>query len=118
MSGLAAPSAAATLRSTSMLVTRNPCRCSASAQALPERSDTSRSADHPPIRTATCLVISLHPDPLDLPRELHAARLAHAAAHLFAESLDISRGRLPAVDQEVAVHLRYLRIAHDEPAAD
>ena len=32
------------------------CRSSASAQALPERSETSRSADQPPIRTATCLV--------------------------------------------------------------
>src|SRR3981081_1667668 len=62
-SGFAAASAAATLRSTSMRVTRRPWRSSASAQDLPERSDTSRSADHPPISTATCLVIVLpHPE--------------------------------------------------------
>ena len=30
---------------------------SAAAQAVPERSETSRSADQPPIRTATCLVV-------------------------------------------------------------
>src|SRR5205823_3608802 len=44
-------------RPTSMRVTRKPCRTSASAQALPERKLTSRSADQPPIRTATCLLM-------------------------------------------------------------
>src|SRR5215467_13724237 len=54
MSGLSVRSAVATSRPTSTRVTRCPLRSSASAQALPERSDTSRSADQPPIRTTTC----------------------------------------------------------------
>src|SRR5690348_8684933 len=159
-SGFAAPSAAATLRSTSIRVTRKPCRSSASAQAFPERSDTSRSADHPPIRTATCWVIaqasnarttaprtlivpsplvrrehacasggagrrkwqpmrpsSRYPDALDLPFELHARMLPHPAAHFLAQRLDVRRARMAAVDQEIAVHLRYLGVADHEPAA-
>src|SRR5215468_9154312 len=68
-SGLTVVSTAAMSRPTSMRVTRWPRRASASAQALPERNDISRSADQPPIRTATCLLI-LRPtcdaDPLAL----------------------------------------------------
>src|SRR6516225_7373367 len=56
-SGLTVVSTAAMSRPTSMRVTRWPRRASASAQALPERNDISRSADQPPIRTATCLLI-------------------------------------------------------------
>src|SRR5690349_1343709 len=153
-SGFAAPSAAATLRSTSIRVTRKPCRSSASAQAFPERSDTSRSADHPPISTATCWVMafpspqtlnvpspfvgrdrvcpsggagrckwqpmrpsSRYPDALDLPLELHARMLPHPAPHVLAQGLDVGRARMAAVDQEIAVHLRYLGVADHEPAA-
>src|SRR5580692_4927362 len=168
-SGFAVLSASATSRSTSMRVTRKPCRSSASAQAVPERSDTSRSADQPPMRTATCWVMcsprawtvpSLacgggpgrgqvrtcmrklrplshsppqageragmskgqrlrsprHPNALDLPLELDAARLVHAPAHLFAQRLDIGGAGVAAVDEEIAVHLRDLRITDDEPA--
>src|SRR5215467_8566980 len=56
-SGLTVVSTTAMSRPTSMRVTRWPRRASASAQALPERNDISRSADQPPIRTATCLLI-------------------------------------------------------------
>src|ERR1700756_2317896 len=38
-------------------------RSSASAQALPERSDTSRSADQPPISTATCFCVLMAVSP-------------------------------------------------------
>src|SRR5262245_22152535 len=61
-SGLTVVSTAAMSRPTSMRVTRWPSRASASAQALPERNDISRSADQPPIRTATCLLILLDLD--------------------------------------------------------
>src|SRR5262249_13619307 len=57
MSGLTVVSTAAMSRPTSIRVTRWPSRASASAQALPERNDISRSADQPPISTATCLLI-------------------------------------------------------------
>src|SRR5438093_1524356 len=57
-SGLTVPRTVAMSRPTSMRVTRYPSRTSASAQALPERSDTSRAADQPPIRTATCFIFS------------------------------------------------------------
>src|SRR5437879_4417241 len=50
-------------RPTSIWVTRCPSRSSASAQYLPDRSETSRSADQPPIRTATCLLMVLSPGP-------------------------------------------------------
>src|SRR5215472_14324709 len=56
-SGLTVVSTAAMSRPTSMRVARWPRRASASAQALPECNDISRSADQPPIRTATCLLI-------------------------------------------------------------
>src|SRR5712672_572105 len=132
-SGFAAASAAATLRSTSMRVTRRPWRSSASAQDLPERSETSRSADHPPISTATCLVMIYplpqgsirgaladsprDPDALDLPFQLHAGIFLHARPHGLAQCLDIGRARVAAVDQEIAVHLRHLGVAHHKAAA-
>src|SRR3954464_14068344 len=56
-SGFTSASLEATARSTSIRVTRKPARSAASAQALPDRSEISRSADQPPIKTATCLDI-------------------------------------------------------------
>src|SRR5579883_873413 len=174
-SGLRALSVWATSRSTSTRLTRKPpCRSSAAAQAAPERNETSRSADQPPMRTATCWVMvhprgrslrplprlrgrnacearqegasrgkrpplshsppqarrrglhdqaartrpsARHPNTLDLPLELDAARLAHPSPHLLAERLDVRRRGVAAVDQEVAVHLRHLGVADDEAAA-
>src|SRR4051812_47571237 len=52
-----------------------------------------------------------HPDPLDFPLQLDSGGLAHAPAHLLAQALDIGGGRRAAVDEEVAVHLRDLRVA-------
>jgi hypothetical protein len=48
-------------RPTSMRVTRYPPASKASAQALPELSDTGRSLDQPPISTATCLAMTPPP---------------------------------------------------------
>src|SRR5262245_45920708 len=60
-SGLRPASTVATSGFTSTRDTRNPPRSSASAQALPERRLTSRSADQPPIRTATCFAMRTPP---------------------------------------------------------
>src|SRR5262249_62190958 len=54
---------------------------------------------------------------LDLPLELDARGLAPAPAHLLAERLDVCGARVAAIDEEVAVHLRHLRVADGEPAA-
>src|SRR5690606_23430598 len=45
-------------------------------------------------------------DAHDLPLQLDAARCAHTRAHGLSEPLDVLSGRLPVVDEEVAVHLR------------
>src|SRR5262245_42674859 len=54
-SGFAFARSPATLGVTSISVTLYPSSRRALAHAAPETSDTSRSADHPPFRTATCL---------------------------------------------------------------
>src|SRR5437762_5522049 len=63
-SGLSRASTSATSRPTSTRVTRKPPASSASAQAVPDESDTGRSLDQPPISTATCLAMAA--PPLDL----------------------------------------------------
>src|SRR3984893_18222862 len=57
-SGRRLASVSAILRSTSTRAILYPSASSAAAQASPERSDTSRSTDRPPISTATCFGIS------------------------------------------------------------
>jgi hypothetical protein len=64
---------------------------------LPLTSDTSRSGDQPPIRTANDASLPRSPrrfaDTPDFPFELHAALLPYAAAHFLTQSLDVTRGR-------------------------
>ena len=55
-SGFNSASLCGASRPTSRRVTLKPSASSARAQASPERSETSRSAERPPISTATCLV--------------------------------------------------------------
>src|SRR6202162_1468432 len=54
---------------------------------------------------------------LDLPFKLDATRLLHPRAHRLAELFDVGAGGIALVDEEVAVHLRDLGIAHREPPA-
>src|SRR6202012_2809475 len=56
-------------------------------------------------------------DPFDFPLEFDAACLIYAAAHLLAEIFDVGGARIAAIDQEIAMHLRHLRVADDKPAA-
>src|ERR1700680_2199308 len=113
-SGLSLASTSATSRPTSMRATRWPWASSASAQALPERSEISRSADQPPIKTATCFILTLrssrpaYSDPHDLPLELDAGISLHPPPHFLAERLDVGGGSVAAVDQEIAMELRDL----------
>src|SRR5262249_6757680 len=58
-----------------------------------------------------------HADALDLPIERDAGRLLYAPAHGLTQRLDVGRGRATEIDQEIAMHLRYLGIADLEPAA-
>src|ERR1700738_1210170 len=127
-SGLTVASPAAISRPTSMRVTREPSRESASPQVLPERSDISRSADQPPIRTATCLLIrsgpsrslarfDCHADALDLPLEADARVLPHPHAYRLAQVLDVGCACAAEVNQKIAVQLRDLSITKPEPAA-
>src|SRR5215510_518862 len=117
-SGLSARSVAAISRFTSTRLTRYPERSSASAQALPERKDTSRSADQPPIKTATCFIASaFHSNALDLPFQIDAGIRLYFLADRFAQSLDVGRAGAAKVDQEIAVKLGDLRATDGEPAA-
>ena len=43
--------------------------------------------------------------------------LAHAAAHLLAQRLDLVAARLAVIDEEIAVELRDLRIPQAQAAA-
>src|SRR6266849_3446757 len=129
-SGLTVVSTAAMSRPTSMRVTRWPRRESASAQALPERNEISRSADQPPIRTATCLLMLVGPtadsprasiesrmggtsrvrlfcrsDPLDLPFKLDVGILFDALAHGLAQIFELGGGGAAQIDEKIAVHL-------------
>src|SRR5680860_1698287 len=54
---------------------------------------------------------------LDLPFKLDAARLLHPRPHSLAERLDIGGAGIAFVDEEVAVQLRHLGVAHRKPTA-
>src|ERR1700730_6068338 len=75
-------------RPTSILVTEKPSASRAFAQASPERSETSRSADRPPMRTAMCLVM-LHSNwdrGPDCTKMFHERPVVHVGAHYFLHS--------------------------------
>jgi hypothetical protein len=59
---------------------------------------------------------SSDPDALDLPLQLDAAGLFHAAAHLFAKAFYVCGCGVSAIDEEIAMHLAHLRVAADKPA--
>src|SRR4051794_2355986 len=87
-SGLGESAATSPSRSrvTSIDQASKPSSSSAVVTSRPETSETSRSADQPPMRTATRLRA---PDTLDLPLQHDAARLEDAGAHLLAEAFEI-----------------------------
>src|SRR5262249_20384483 len=105
-SGLNSRNVAAISRVTSTRLTLSPVRSRASAHALPERRETSRSADHPPINTATCFIASAFlSDALDLPFQLDSRMRLHPFADGLAEIFDVGRGSPAEIDQEIAVQL-------------
>src|SRR5262249_19779505 len=55
--------------------------------------------------------------PLDLPFELDAGTFTHASADGLTQPLDLGGGGAAQIDQEIAVHLRHLRVAQLETAA-
>src|SRR5262245_21166405 len=117
-SGLSARNVAAISRFTSTRLTRYPVRSSASAQALPERNDTSRSADHPPIKTATCFIASaFYSKALDLPFEFYTRVCLYFLTDGLAKRFDIGRGRAAEIDQKVAVKFGHLRPTNGKAAA-
>ena len=89
---------------------------------------TSRSADQPPISTATCVscgircVMALLRPPLGNPMRLisHSSStpdvLAHARADCLAEFLDLRRSRVAFIDEEIAMELGHLRRADGKAA--
>ena len=72
--------------------------------------DSLRGSDSPAM---TVVSPRLPPHPLDLPLQLDPARRLHPPAHFFAERLDVGGGGAAAVDEEIAVHRRNLRVADD-----
>src|SRR5215475_13070095 len=58
-----------------------------------------------------------HSDPLDLPLEIDAGMLLDAPAHRLAQRFDVGGGGAAEIDQKIAVHRRYLRVAHLQAAA-
>ena len=89
----------------SIRVTRWPRLSSASATPLPLVSDTSRSADQPPISTDDMQPIHDSLPPAGSPIRDRRRLLAHAPAHFLAERLDVGGRRLAEVEQEVAMLL-------------
>src|SRR5689334_13842212 len=116
-SGLRSARTSPIFRFTSMGVTLKPARRSASLQASPLARLTSRSADQPPMRTATWVNLgsrsgiagALHrnADALDFPIEFDARCLLDPVPDRLAELLDLGGRRAAFVDQEIAVHFRY-----------
>src|SRR6478672_2655538 len=120
-SGCASRRRWATSRPMSIRVTRWPRHSSASATPPPLISDTSRSADQPPISTATCSLFTLihpyrlligvvgrHAHALNFPFELYPGMRAHPAPDFLAQRLDVRSARLAQVEQEVAMLFRDL----------
>src|SRR5690349_1936596 len=101
-SGLRSERTCGILRFTSTGVTWKPARRSASEQASPVERLTSRSADQPPIRTATWVkrgsrsgmvgALRRNPNTLDLPVELDAGLVLYAMADGLAQFFDLCRG--------------------------
>src|SRR5215467_2014082 len=99
-------------------------RSKASAHALPERNEISRSADQPPIRTTTCFIglLACHgscafdSDPLDFPFQINTRMRLHPLAHGFPQRFDVCRAGATKIDQEIAVQLGDLRATDSEPA--
>src|SRR5438105_10466395 len=95
---------------------------SAASTAFPERSEISRSADGPPMSTATlpnCFAMasrSAIAAPLahdaHLEHQVHAVLREHRRMHVFDDRLDVGGGRVPEVHDEVGVLRRDLRPAH------
>ena len=56
-------------------------------------------------------------DPLDFPFQLDTGMRFDPLPHRFAERLDVGGGRGAEIDQKIAVHLRYLRVADAQTAA-
>ena len=71
-------------------------RSAASAQALPDHNETSRSADQPPINTATCLAIS---EPSTSPPS--CPRLSRASTTLFGQVKTWMSGSSPAMTKSI-----------------
>src|SRR5437879_5679817 len=59
----------------------------------------------------------LDPDPLDFPMQLYTVIRFNPLAHGFAQRFNVMAGGVTGVDQEVAVHFRYLRAADTQAAA-
>src|SRR5690242_8363456 len=87
----------------------------------PDDSETSRSADRPPDRTAMRLKVTLlmgrstaggHPHALDFPFQGDAGLLLHPLAHFFAQSFQVCRAGIAGIDQEIGVLLADLRPAN------
>src|SRR6188472_4554968 len=96
-----------------------PCNTLRAASGLSARSvaATSRSADHPPMRTATCFMISaFQPNPFDLPLQIDAGMGLHPLPHSFAQRLDVGCAGTAKIDKEIAVELGHLRTTDGEPA--
>ncbi len=90
--------------------------------AAPQRSETSRSAEKPPISTVTRLLMKrllLCATPMRRISQssADAAGFGDAVADLFAQCLDIGGGGCSGIDQEVAVLLGNLRAAALQAAA-
>src|SRR5579863_3402836 len=111
-SGFSLDNTAAMSRPASTRLTLAPSRSRASAQAAPETRLTSRSADSPPIRTATCkrargaafIRLALtgfasrgSTDAPDLPVQRDAGLGPDVGAHRLAQSLEIGGARLTGV---------------------
>src|SRR5688572_7794394 len=116
-SGLNSCRISAMLRLTSTGVTLNCAASSARPQASPDLRLTSRSADQPPMGTATLVslgtlieaLLRRYANPLDFPLELDARGLLHAPPHGFSKLLELRCRGASLVDQEIAMELRDLR---------
>src|SRR5512132_2286159 len=76
----------------------------ASSTARPEMSDISRSADGPPMSTATrpkSLAMDRLPDDAHFANQLDAGLRGHRRLHVVDERLDVGGGRVAEVHDEV-----------------
>src|SRR5688572_2773716 len=103
-------------RSASTATALMPLFSSDSCTFLPLHSDTSRSADQPPMSTATRpktlgsvmrLFMTRLAHDAHLGNELDAGALAHDAADVLDQALDVRGGRARAGDDEVRVQRRH-----------